>query len=293
MLSERFRSRWWPLSLPVVLIALALLLRVAPAPHEDRNSACGAMCQKVSNQTTQISADDRIANYTALLAWFTGLLAIVSTIQIAFLTKAEKTARLSARAALKSAETSERALIAGQRAFIGVSFEAVAVKNIQTGRVAGYQFSAIWKNAGETPTRNMTNHVNIVVRESELPRSWHFPDLWHPDIQLIDRIPVNLSANAKDTVRSESMMVSLSDVRELIEGAKFAYFYGWARYNDVFPNTNTHITRFAVRIVGGGNPNAPEKMNFNFPFLQRYNCSDEECSMQGYPAGWTPGGLSD
>jgi hypothetical protein len=52
---------------------------------------------------------------------FTGLLALVSATQIAFLIKADKTARTAAEAAKKSAGVAERALIAGQRPFVSVT----------------------------------------------------------------------------------------------------------------------------------------------------------------------------
>jgi hypothetical protein len=45
------------------------------------------------------SPDETIALYTEVLAWFTGLLALVSSAQITFLFRADKTARIAAEAA--------------------------------------------------------------------------------------------------------------------------------------------------------------------------------------------------
>jgi hypothetical protein len=49
------------------------------------------------------SPEDRIADYTAALALFTAVLMLVSSAQIYFLCRADKTARISANAAKQSA----------------------------------------------------------------------------------------------------------------------------------------------------------------------------------------------
>jgi hypothetical protein len=76
---------------------------------------------------------------------------------------------------------------------------------------------------------------------------------------------------------------------EGIEAGKgILYIWGWATYNDVFPGTAKHVTRFAVRLLIGGNPLDSVRCTFTFVPLPRYNCSDEECDRQGYPADWKP-----
>jgi hypothetical protein len=69
--------------------------------------------------------------------------------------------------------------------------------------------------------------------------------------------------------------------------------WGWATHNDVFPQTPIHVTRFAVQIVAGGDPTDKDKMSFSFRFIHNYNCSDDECEHQGYPAWWKPREISE
>lgn len=60
-----------------------------------------------NEKTSQVEIkkpDDIIAEYTELLAWFTGLLAFVSMVQGYFLFRADETARLNATAATKAAD---------------------------------------------------------------------------------------------------------------------------------------------------------------------------------------------
>jgi hypothetical protein len=64
--------------------------------------------------------DDPVAFYTFVLGIFTALLAIVSGTQIYFLTRADKTARITAEAAKKSAEIAEKSLLAANRPVIAI-----------------------------------------------------------------------------------------------------------------------------------------------------------------------------
>jgi len=240
------------------------------------------------------SPEEAIARYNLWLMIFTGVLAFVALIQIAFLLNADRTSTVAANAANKSAEIAERALIAGQRAFISAYFESVANKNIETNQITAWSFTPVWQNAGDTPTREMQNHISIKVFDGLLPSDWDFPDMWPANTATEDRVFTPLSAAPKGTVRGQSVGgLSLDQMRGIIAGEKSLYMWGWAAYRDVFPNTALHVTRFAVRIIVGGDPTDATKISFTFQFTRRYNCSDEECEHQGYPATWTPRELTE
>jgi len=72
-------------------------LRHPPQKSEQRTSA-----EKTDEKAKDISADKRIADYTMWLAIFTGLLVAVSGVQGYFLLRADKTARITAKAAKTS-----------------------------------------------------------------------------------------------------------------------------------------------------------------------------------------------
>jgi hypothetical protein len=95
-----------------------------------------------------------------LIALFNGLLVLAT---IALFISAEK----SADAAKKSAEIAERALIAGQRAFVSVSFEPSANMDLASGHITAWSFTPVWYNAGDTPTREMQNHINFLIFDGQ------------------------------------------------------------------------------------------------------------------------------
>jgi hypothetical protein len=101
--------------------------------------------------------------------------------------------RQSARAAQRSTEIAERALIAGERAFISI-FNQNADRDIRTGHITYWRFVVTWINAGNTPTRNMENHVNASWPEAQWQNDWDFPDCW---VAAEPRIPAPLGAPPK------------------------------------------------------------------------------------------------
>jgi hypothetical protein len=248
---------------------------------------------KLDRQLVKLTAD--LANYT--LGLFIATIALVlATASLGYFAwrQAEDTqeslanARTSADAANKSAEIAERALIAGQRAFLSVSFVPSVQKILAEDRITHWNFMPVWKNSGETPTRNMTNHINIRLFDRPIPMDWEFPDIWVANTPVEDRSPIPLGAAPRDTVNGQTVGVTIDEMKGVVAGTKWLYFWGWATYNDVFPNTPLHVTRFAVRIIAGGDPTSTEKISISFPYIGKYNCTDDECEYQGYPANWVP-----
>jgi hypothetical protein len=97
------------------LMILAAVLATAPyrdggGSEPDGETHASAARQKPKISFWQRTADDPVAIFTAVLATFTMILAGVSIVQIYFLTKADKTARISADAAKQSADVAERSL---------------------------------------------------------------------------------------------------------------------------------------------------------------------------------------
>lgn len=272
----------------------------ACSPHQDvspdKNNA--SQCAKGQTKGDSNESDDETAEWTIrgyrmkitdfLLAIFTFLLVCVGIGQGVLLCFTNTNTQEAAKAAQKSAEIAERALIAGQRAFISYKIERSANIDPQTGIITHWVFTLIWYNSGQTPTKNMKNHVNIGLFKKEISSDWNFPDVWDDNIPKAERVGVPLGTAPKDSTRGQAVAISVADLGDVISGKKFLYLWGWASYNDVFPNTKLHIARFAVRVLVGGHPLDQDHISFSFPFLKTYNCSDEECENQGYPAAWIP-----
>jgi hypothetical protein len=188
----------------------------------------------------------------------------------------------------KSAKIAEQALIAGQRAFISVSMLHSPVKSASTGKIIGWTFTPTWKNSGETPTRNMVNHISMLSFDAEIDSKWDFPNIWSKNIPVDQRTRVPMGVAPKDITFGQTLFVDIDTLDKVSNNNKFLYIWGMAEYNDVIPSTPLHVTRFAMRIAIGGNPIDPEKTTITYPNLPYYNCSDEECERQGVPAGWHP-----
>lgn len=259
----------------IVAVSFAVFLPPVDSPNGRGDNPNDKPSNYVCDKLSYI---DRLTDPITILTFFL----VVSTAGLWFVTAQ------SSIAASKSADIAERALVAGQRAFVSVTFESSAVTDIATGAVVGWNFTPIWLNSGETPTRGMHNHINIRLFDGQMPHDWDFPDLWNAMTPIADRVPIPLANPPKGSVRGQAVGVPIDVMRQVIAGTRWLYIWGWAAYRDVFPGTVEHITRFAVRVVAGGDPAVQDRMFFSFNFVRNYNCSDEECDLQGFPATWTP-----
>lgn len=81
--------------------------RSQPTTHTVTSTVTSNAPKTTPKTGSSESADDRIAQYTEWLAGFTGLLVLISSVQILFLIRADKTARTSADAAKVLAEAAK------------------------------------------------------------------------------------------------------------------------------------------------------------------------------------------
>jgi hypothetical protein len=83
--------------------------------------------------------------------------------------------------------------------------------------------------------------------------------------------------------------ISPQEIFDCQNNRRFIYLWGWIEYNDVFPNTTRHITKYcwAIHITGdpfGYMPNTPGAppttgaLHFSSSHHFEGNCIDEECS---------------
>jgi hypothetical protein len=144
-------------------------------------------------QSSQKSADDRIVNYTLWLMIFTGVLAVVSAVQIGFLIRADKTARISAEAAKKSVDISEASMIAGARAFVSTAELVPTWEHDKTTGRYSWRFRPTWKNSGNTPTKNLKLYSACELRNTPLPQGFDFDQtITAPGVGLIPPQSENL-----------------------------------------------------------------------------------------------------
>ncbi len=187
--------------------------------------------QSLQGKSKPVSADERIADYTAVLAWLIGVLAVVSALQIYFLNRADKTARIAANsardaseAASRTVKTMERTAERQLRAYVHVS----GAKIFDVGKPDVRTAQVSVRNCGQTPAYNMRFWVGIGVREFPLsttlePPPAPFPmesDVLPPGTPSVMKVPVpRLNAWEEGHLQS---------------GDAAIYVYGRVTYMDVF-----------------------------------------------------------
>jgi hypothetical protein len=187
--------------------------------------------------------------------------------------------------AKRAGEIAERAMVAGERAFVfptGVLnpyWEIDAVSGLYNWR-----FRIEWRNSGETPTKKMRMNIECVLRDTELPRGFDF-NYQTSDIGTA-LIPPQTTVLSGIAPRAPAPAITPQDILDVQAGRRWLYVYGWAKYFDVFPNTKEHVTRFCWIIMPMGNPmtfkpdvkDIPEPLRFPSVHFFEGNCADDECS---------------
>jgi hypothetical protein len=113
-----------------------------------------------------------------------------------------------------------------------------------------------------------------------LPANFKFPDRWDAGVPHVATPAV---IPPKGDVGGPKLTLPLSVEESLANGkAGHYYMWGWAKYHDVFPKTEEHISEYCWRVlitrVSGveGKPEAFLASSENCP---THNCTDEECKI--------------
>jgi hypothetical protein len=277
-----------------LLGAIALLVGLGLAGAARDNSAAFQTC-----------ASKQAADYSAQLKVETPADVVVPTFQrwpVAFLCTGafldENNAAITAVATLiiamftvvltsvtdRQARLTKEALIADKRAFV-FSLGPSQFWNVtkESGEYE-WHFRAQWQNSGDTPTKNMTMFAECEVRTSVPPPGFDFD---HPTVQPGTAFIAPKSSLGGGLVPTPGRAaVSAQDILDAQANRKFIYMWGWAKYNDVFPGTPNHVTRFCWLLTPIGDPKAfspsakpGEAGSLSFPnvYHTEGNCADDEC----------------
>ncbi len=179
---------------------------------------------------------------------------------------------------------SRESLQSVQRAFVAVS----PVPEIQTANTGSDQlmlFNFWMENAGATPTKKLTAHVNWIKSNKGLPLPTDF-----------DFRDVNIDGSQDSTVSvigpKNRFPLSVGPIprdfmERLYRREVRLFVYGWVRYNDVFEKTPRHVVKFSYELVAvpgkvrlqTGQEGLGLQTLVNGP---RFNCYDEECDEQAH-----------
>lgn len=185
----------------------------------------------------------------------------------------------SATAAKTAADAAVESLNMVQRAYISLG-DIGGSRNAVSSNPKTISLTMMfpWENAGYTPTREMKTHVSKSFYNHGLPKDWDFPDLW-AGTQPHTYTSVVVSPHGKAVY----YIGVTNDEIGRIQKHERLFFWGWARYHDVFEKTPEHITEFCMELEGFfGNvfsPNLNENVGPSLKFCDNssHNCQDQEC----------------
>jgi hypothetical protein len=191
----------------------------------------------------------------------------------------------AADAARRSANIARDALTSAQRAFVifgkNMQENAVIVAGPPT-QITQWEFRPHIENSGSTPTRNAQNHANFLPAVS-LPDNFQFPDYGN---EVADS---RFVLGPKESATGALLAVPLQNVNATRTGAGgHIFFWGWARYRDIFTGTPEHISMFCLelletRYLDLEHPAQGATYNMSWQLCGRnHNCSDDECDGEHY-----------
>lgn len=149
----------------------------------------------------------------------------------------------------------------------------------QNGQVTEWTFRGFIKNTGNSEALNGHNHINLTIRDTDLP-----DDFDYHDVKSSRRAARSIIA-AQQENELLSFVIPIAVAQTIYRGDRKMFFYGWFEY-DGSEGTQRHRTEFAYKI---GFPNDPSNTSFHKPmsfdlYGIRYNCVDKDCLYQpGHP----------
>lgn len=268
-----------------LLIAFAVIGSIGEPPPIQPPCAQEENCaaEKTNSDIDPRSVDERIADYTLWLERFTGLLAFVALIQIYLLWRADKTASVSANAALKSAMVAEKSLQTTARAFVYIDGFMNQITLLSDSNFSGegqtrtglppelvitrFAVFPIWRNSGTSPTVNMTIKVGWCGPGTQIKIGDFDDDAERP-----------LFIGPQSTTMSDPVI--MTGITAIIEHsmnpigpAPQLLIWGRADYKDVFGKA--HWSQWCFRAIPS-RPVSSQRLEVHFIQANEYNQTDND-----------------
>lgn len=183
------------------------------------------------------SSDEKVALYTEVLAWFTGVLAFVSAIQIAFLYRADQTARITANAAKVSADAVSSQL----RAYISMRIKEGMPPRFSRDTGPWSAFDV--RNTGQTPAFQMTHWIHSAIATPDFKGP--FPDGSRDSIS----IKTTLAPGTEINIVSAGPSPEPGQADAFARGELAAFVFGEINYIDAFNTPRFHKFRYTYTIA--------------------------------------------
>jgi hypothetical protein len=178
--------------------------------------------------------------------------------------------------AQQSNDISRDSLITVQRAFVFPT--AYLTELVTNGKPNGLEVTVSWQNSGSTPTKNLVLHANDYTGTTGIP----------DDVDAWEKVNRGYPRDSATFLGPKQVLPAwnehLKDFQVKVWGPASGYkFWGTATYNDVFPLTRQHITRYCYKVVPRESVvNGPGGSGtiYDLDQCQNYNCIDDECKAQ-------------
>jgi hypothetical protein len=182
----------------------------------------------------------------------------------------------------KHAELARETFVADKRAFVFTDNFRPFWEQIPGGGY-NWRFRPIWKNSGDTPTSRMRLYSACELRNTPLPKGFDFNQAVVPGTGLLG--PKSEGFGGITPLPANQPAITPANIQDVQAGRMFLYLWGWARYFDIFPGTEEHLTRFCWLILPFGDPTTydptqpPGPMTLRFDHILHFegNCADEDC----------------
>jgi hypothetical protein len=245
-----------------------IVLNVLPTQKTPEESA-----EEKRQSQEKAELDRRLVEWTAELARFTaGLFMATIFLFIAtgvlgyFAYRQSRDTKESIRIANRTADLTERNLVATQRAFVHLKAIVATPIRDPNGVLRALMISPEWENSGTTPTRDLSINVNWTPYAVGDPP----PGLVHS----FGEPPIRLFLGPKAVSFSGSVSIPPSEYENAKRGAARLFVWGRSEYSDVFEGTNPHFTQFCFQIDIRSIPGASDWIGF--VHFGDYNRSDED-----------------
>jgi hypothetical protein len=181
-----------------------------------------------------------IAKYTRSLAKWTMGLVFVGAITIAILV-AHAFIFHASDVTLKDTLRANKAV---QRAFVFLAnIDRERAIRFSDGATVGWNFRAVWKNGGSTPTKKLFIRTSGRAFPTAMPPNYVFPEMFEATEALIGPQATMVGAN---------MGLEIRTLEQARDGKQFLYLWGSAEYDDIFDNSPRYRTEFCVQVIVAG-----------------------------------------
>jgi hypothetical protein len=199
--------------------------QISPPPLQQYSLAQST--KKSEQKSSGAPTEDLIFGYPAIDV-FTGILAF-ATLILAWMTIRQ----------VKDTRAIQRAHI------FPLQPQSAWLKAEENGSVHGLRLWVPWKNSGATPAPSVNSLIGITWVQN--PDNFQFGEAGHQGRYQ----PFVLGPGAE--IPSGTVDITLSPFNDLVihqTGAQF--FWGWARYKDIFDENTIHVVEFCFRVTAEG-----------------------------------------